>query len=115
MTLQTDKNTKHNRPIDDAFEKVRQWMTDKEIENFSVDENHFGVLLGMILDRHKAIRKHIEFLREKANAEWSEYLLCMDESIQVSHFFYQSALCQFNDDYTAYVQTLNTLVQNLRE
>lgn len=88
MTLRISENAKNNRPVDNVFERVRQWMTVEEIENFSGDENDFGVLLSMILHRHRAIRKRIESLGEKADIEWSEHLLSIDESIQVYHFFY---------------------------
>lgn len=115
MTLRADKQALNNRPIDTVFENVQQWMTDEEIEKFSMADNNFGVLLNLILHRHRSIRKCIESLGEKADDEWSEHLLRIDESIQVYHFFYQSVLCQFSDDHKQYVEVLNTLVKKLKE
>lgn len=114
MTTQTNKTTQNNRPIDYAFEKVKLWMTDEEVEYFLFQEDRFGVLLSLILMRHKAIRKHIASLAEIADAEWEERLLHIDESIQVYHFFYQSLLCQFSDDHKRYVEVLNSLIKELK-
>lgn len=115
MASQRNNDTHNNRPIDYAFEKVRQWMTAEEVEFFSVKENHLGILLSLILQRHKAIRKHIKSLAQIADVEWEERLLRIDESIQVYHFFYQSLLCQFSDDHRKYVQVLNMLMEKLKK
>ncbi len=114
MTSQTNKDAHHNRPIDSIFENVQQWMTDEEVKYFLVKENHFGILLSLILMRHRAIRKHIKSLAEIADAEWEERLLRIDESIQVYHFFYQSFLCQLSDDHKRYGQIFNMLLKKLK-
>ena len=115
MTSQTNKNAHHTPPVNNNYEKVRLWMTDEEIKYFSVTENRFGILLGLILLRHKAIRKHIEALTEVADAEWKEHLLRMDEDMQVYHFFYQSLLDQFCDDQTRYLEIMESLVEKLEK
>ncbi len=102
-----NKNTENIHPIDEAFEKVRQWMTLEEIESYGAEEYRFSILLSMILHRNKEIRKLIEAYRVNAAPEWQEKLSRLDESVQVYHFFYQSALDQFNDDYRKCVKVLN--------
>lgn len=116
MTSQTNKKeAHHSRPVTPAFENVRQWMTAEELESFLAEENHLGILLSLILLRHRSIRKHIKSLTKIADAEWEERLLRIDESIQVYHFFYQSFLCQYYEDHKKYAGMLSRILKKLEK
>ncbi len=103
-----NKNTENIHPIDDAFEKVRQWMTVEEIESYGAEEYRFANLLNIIHQRYKHTLALIETLKQNDNADSKRIrnISLIEENIQVNHFLYQQVLDQFNDDFRKCVKVI---------
>lgn len=99
--------------IDREFEKVKQWMTCEEIENYLHRNNKPGILLSMILDRYHTNRVLIALLKTEVNTESTEKLSRMDESIQVSHFLYQAALVDMHEVHKTYMKKISGLLNDI--
>ena len=108
------KDTSTLSAIDREFEKVKQWMTYQEIENYLHRNDKPGILLSMILDRYQTNRKLISLLKTEINIKFTERLSRLDESLQVSHFLYQATLVDMHEVHRTYMKKISRLINDIQ-
>jgi len=113
MQTSSNRNINTDSAIDREFEKIKQWMTCEEIENYLHKDDKPGVLLSMILDRYRKNGELIEQLKTGVNEELAEKLSHIHESMQVDHFFYQAALVDLHKTHSRYMKKINRLLNNI--
>ncbi|SHE87871.1 hypothetical protein SAMN05444362_102388 [Dysgonomonas macrotermitis] len=101
--------------MDESFNRLRQWMSEEEIESYTDPECELTDLLGLLLSRHKHTRGLIESLQKTVDPAFAKKLSCIDESIQVNHFFYQSALVQFHAGHKEYTRNICLLMNAIQK